>query len=156
MSDAVALRNALGTFATGVTVVTVTDGDRARLGVTANSFASLSLEPPLILWNLQRQSECCSVFERAEHFAVNVLTAAQQDLSTRYAKKDDHVLDPAVYRLGKAGCPLLLDAHAWFECALEATHDGGDHVILVGRVLDYGREDSEPLIFHGGRYRALR
>ena len=151
-----ALRQALGAFATGVTVVTVTDRDGARLGVTANSFASLSLQPPLILWNLQRESECRPVFDHAERFAVNVLSAAQQRTSARYAQKDDHVLDPAIYRLGDAGCPLLHDAHAWFECAREARHDGGDHVILIGRVLGYGRQDAEPLIFHGGQYRELR
>ncbi len=155
MSDAKALRQAMGAFATGVTVVTVVNEDGEELGLTANSFASLSLEPALISWNLQRNSECYAVFERARHFAVNVLSAAQQDLSARYARKDDHVLEAGIYDLGAAGCPILKRAHAWFECACEARHDGGDHVILVGRVLSYARQDSEPLVFYSGQYRSL-
>ncbi len=150
------LRNALGRFATGVCIITAVTRDQRAVGMTANSFSSVSLDPPLVLWNLQSGSEVYEAFATPETFAVNVLTREQEALSSQYARKGDHLLDPAHFRLGSNGAPLIRDALVSFECALEATHEGGDHLIIVGRVLDMlARPDGEPLLFYAGAYREL-
>lgn len=153
--DALALRRAFGRFATGVTVVTVDTGE-VPLGITVNSFASLSLEPPLLLWNLQRDSDCFDVFTKVEHYAVNVLHAGQQPLSEACARKGDHVLAKEHWQAGESGCPVLCQSLACFECAVRQRHDGGDHIILVGEVLFFrNAEGGAPLLFYGGTYHTL-
>ncbi len=150
------LRNALGRFATGVCVITAVSDDGMPLGLTANSFASVSLSPPLVLWSLQNNSEVFATFAGPRHFAINVLAAEQMELSNRYARKGDHVLEPAHFRYGRHGTPVLRDALVTFECDLHATHDGGDHVIIVGRVRELlTRPTGEPLVFYSGAYREL-
>lgn len=154
--DSRALRDALGRFATGVTVVTVTTPGQKALGMTANSFSSVSLDPPLVLWCLQNTSEVYEHFATSRYYAINVLTQQQQALSSRYARKEQHELDPAHYRPGKYGAPVLRGALVTFECELEATHEGGDHVIIVGRVREMSRlPDGDPLLFYAGAYREL-
>ncbi|TGD75254.1 flavin reductase [Mangrovimicrobium sediminis] len=150
------LRNALGRFATGVCVITTVSREGEPLGLTANSFASVSLEPPLVLWSLQNNSEVYDAFASPRYYAINVLASEHMALSNRYAKKGDHRLDPAHIRFGRHGAPVLRDALVSFECELHATHDGGDHVIIVGRIRDMlTRPTGEPLLFYCGAYREL-
>ena len=150
------LRDALGRFATGVCVITTVSGEQKAVGMTANSFSSVSLDPPLVLWSLQNNSDVYNVFAAPRHFAVNILSSEQQAYSNQYAKKGQHDLDPAHYRLGKYGAPIIRGALATFECELHATHEGGDHLIIVGRVTDmHQRPTGEPLLFYCGRYHEL-
>ncbi len=150
------LRNALGRFATGVCVITTRTEDGRALGMTANSFSSVSLEPALVLWNLQNNSEVFEEFARPERFAINILALEQLDRSNQYARKGDHLLDADHYRLGRNGAPILRDALVTFECSLWANYDGGDHTIIVGEVLDLiQRPDGNPLLFFSGGYREI-
>jgi len=149
-------RDALGRFATGVCVVAANPEGWEPFGMTVNSFASVSLDPPLVLWSLQNDSEMFEAFERAGRFSVNVLRADQRDMSGQYAEKGDHLLEPGHFELGGSGVPVLPESLASFECELEARHPGGDHVILVGRVLEFAQRDNgEPLLFCCGAYREL-
>lgn len=150
------LRNALGRFATGVCVVTTLDERGQALGMTANSFSSVSLDPPLVLWNLQNGSEVYDAFARPSAFAINVLSDQQAELSSQYARKGDHLLDPAHFRQGRHGAPIIRDALVSFECKLHAAHEGGDHLIIVGRVVDVAsKPGGDPLLFFSGAYREL-
>ena len=149
-------RDALGQFATGVTIITAAPEGYAPFGVTANSFASVSLDPPLVLWSLQKSSDTFAAFEKSSHFAVNILNQQQQDLSNKYAKKGSHDLDDNHFSNGQTGLPLINNAIVSFECEIDACHDGGDHIIMVGKVVAMsGVEVHSPLLFHAGKYRAL-
>ncbi len=147
------LRDALGRFATGVTVVT-TMTPRGPLGMTANSFASVSLEPPLVLWSPARRSSRFPAFEAASHFAVHVLSAAQQHLAERFARSGGDFSGIALAE-GLGRTPLLPDCVARLECRHAAGYDGGDHLIMVGEVLRFEIDDAPPLIFHRGKYSGL-
>lgn len=151
-------RNALGRFATGVCVITVKPEGANPMGMTVNSFASVSLDPALVLWSLQKNSDCYDSFANAEQFAVNILTQEQQDVSNQYAKKGEHDLAEGSYAQGRSGNVVLKDAMTSFECNLEAVHDGGDHIIIVGRVTDMNNHpaDRKPLVFFSGKYRELK
>ncbi len=149
---ALRLREALGNFVTGVTVITTRNAGELH-GLTANSFSSVSLEPPLVLFSLSRTAECFAAFERAKSFAVNVLRSDQEALSSRFATKNVDKWTGVGRRAGHDGCPLLDDAIATFECRTTARHDGGDHVIYVGEVVAFAhRPEGEPLAFFRGRY----
>lgn len=149
------LRDALGRFATGVCVITVNDAQKAR-GMTVNSFASVSLDPPLVLWSLQNNSELYDTFSSPRHFAINILAKDQREHANLYAKKGEHLLEHAHYRAGKYGSPIIRRALTTLECELEATHDGGDHLIIIGRVRDmHTSATGEPLLFFSGAYREL-
>ena len=155
--DSREFRDALGRFATGVCVITAYAQNGSPFGMTVNSFASLSLDPPLVLWSIQNNSECLAEFESAESFAVNVLDASQESLSNRYAEKGDHVLDVADYRKGEAGLPLIDGSVTAFECQKEQILDGGDHKIIIGRVVAMCDASSgNPLLFYCGKYRSLK
>lgn len=157
MSDkGLELRRVFGGFATGVTVVSVDVVPDGALGMTVNSFSSLSLEPPLVLWNLQKSSDCYTAFIKAELYGVNILCAGQEDLSRRFAVKGEHALEGVDWHRGANGCPQLGGCLAVMECAVRERYAGGDHTILVGEVLDWNLSEGEPLIFHGGRYRRLQ
>jgi flavin reductase (DIM6/NTAB) family NADH-FMN oxidoreductase RutF len=150
------LRNALGRFTTGVCLITAMTDDERAMALTANSFSSVSLDPPLVLWCLQNNSEVYNAFARPQHFAINVLAHEQEGHSSRYARRGDHLLDPDHFYPGKHGAPVIRDALVCFECELAATHEGGDHLIIVGRVHDMqSRPDGEPLLFYAGAYRQL-
>jgi len=150
------LRNALGRFTTGVCVITTVTASGEALGLTANSFASVSLDPPLVLWSLQNNSDVYAAFSSPRYFAINVLAAEHLEHSNRYARKGEHLLAEAHYSPGKHGAPIFLDALASFECELHAVHQGGDHLIIVGRVRDMKcRPDGDPLLFYSGVYREL-
>jgi flavin reductase (DIM6/NTAB) family NADH-FMN oxidoreductase RutF len=154
--DARALRDALGLFTTGVCLVTTVDERGDPFALTVNSFASASLEPPLVLWSLQRSSDAFRLYATAPRFAIAVLGLEQEALSSRYACKGGHALDPAHYDAGENGAPLIRGALVNFECSLERSMDGGDHVILLRRVTRLcSGDDHTPLLFFGGSYRQL-
>ncbi len=153
--DSREFRRSLGKFATGITVITTRSPDGRPIGFTANSFSSVSLDPPLVLWNLARTSPNLAHFERCSHYAVNVLAADQMALSQRFANSSaDRFADLRFYE-GAGGAPLIPGCCAWFECVNEARHPGGDHVIFVGRVERFARAERPPLLYHGGHYCVL-
>ncbi|MDT9633595.1 flavin oxidoreductase [Pseudomonas sp. JV449] len=150
--DPRAFRRALGNFATGVTVVTAADASGRKVGVTANSFNSVSLDPPLVLWSIDKRSSSHGVFEEASHFAVNVLAADQIDLSNNFARpKDDRFADIA-YEPGEGGAPVFADCAARFHCEKYQQVDGGDHWIMIGRVVAFDDFGRSPLLYHQGAY----
>lgn len=146
------LREALGSFATGVTVITTVTATGQRIGLTANSFTSVSLDPPLVLWSLRKNSANLEVFRQASHFAVNVLSQQQKDICHRFASRiegdrfDGVELEPSRFQL-----PLLAGSLARFECSRYHEYEAGDHVMFLGRVEDFRKGQGEALIFSGGR-----
>ncbi len=146
------LRNALGRFVTGVTVITTRTPDGRLEGLTANSFSAVSLDPPLVLWSLRSASSCLPSFESAGHFAVNVLGAWQFALSQHFAKRGEHKFQSIIHASGLGGCPLLSDALATFECSKQTRVAGGDHVVFFGRVERAVYREGEPLVFGAGKY----
>lgn len=154
--DARTFRDALGAFATGVTVITTLDADGRPAGVTSSSFNSVSLAPPIVLWSLGRASRSLAAFQASGRFAVHVLQAGQEALSGQFASKAEDKFAGLAWRLSEHGTPDLGDCAARFECRTFAEHDGGDHVLMLGEVLDLRlAKDATPLVFHGGAYRAL-
>jgi flavin reductase (DIM6/NTAB) family NADH-FMN oxidoreductase RutF/DNA-binding MarR family transcriptional regulator len=144
-------RRSLAEFATGVTVIaTCVNGE--RFGLTSNSFASVSLAPPLVLWSIRRESKSFAAFTACSHFSVNVLAEDQIALSQRFARSGPDKFDGLDCQAGEGGVPLFAGVAATFECVSRQTYDGGDHLILVGEVLRYGRYDRQPLLFVKGRY----
>lgn len=147
------LRDAMGRFATGVTVVTTMTAD-GPLGMTVNSFASVSLDPPLVLWSPARKSLRFPAFEAADFFAIHVLAADQKDLAAAFALAGD-AFDGLDFATGEGDTPLLSDCAARFECRHAAGHDGGDHLIVLGEVLRIEEREVAPLLYHRGAYCAL-
>ncbi len=145
-------RNALGTYATGVTIITAAGTDGKPYGLTCNSFASVSLNPPLVLWSLVLYSSSLSVFQNAGHFAVNVLGASQQALSNKFAKSSEDKFVGVEWTPGVGNAPLLTDSVANFQCRAVNRYYGGDHVIFLGAVEAYAYNRSEPLLFARGGY----
>ncbi len=148
----VEFRNALGHFATGVTVVTTLDGRGEPVGITANSFNSVSVDPPMVLWSIARESGKRSVFESSDNFVVNVLSDGQVDISRRFARSGKSRFTNIDWQPGLAGLPLLPDCAARFECRKVYQYDGGDHIIIVGEVEQFDETGREALVFHRGRY----
>src|SRR6186997_680938 len=140
-------RNALGTFATGVTIVTAMAADGKPYGVTCNSFASVSLNPPLVLWSLGMFSQGLTIFQNASHFAVNVLGASQQPLASQFAKSAGVSWTP-----GLGNAPVLADSVANFQCRAANRYYGGDHIIFLGAVEAYTYNGQEPLLFARGSF----
>ena len=153
------LRRACGQFATGVTVVTVRDGDGYR-GMTANSFTSVSLDPPLVLVSIDRRNRTHQLLAEGEPFAVNVLSKAQQCWSDRFAGRHgdvQHQFDDIPHTLSPDGVPIIAEAPAVFSCRVRAIHPAGDHSLFVGQVVGIEHAPVEsPLLFFGGTYRALQ
>ncbi len=146
-------RDALGRFATGVTVVTTRDEEGRLFGVTASSFNAVSLDPPMVLWSQATRAPSNRVFQRAPHYCVNVLGADQRSLSDRFARPAEDKFAGVPFSVGVEGVPLLHDAIAHFVCRNDYRCYGGDHMIFVATVLRYGlAPEAEPLIFFGGRY----
>lgn len=145
-------RNALGTYATGVTIITATAADGKPYGLTCNSFAAVSLNPPLVLWSLVLYSSGLSVFQNASHFAVNVLGASQQALADRFAKSSDDKFNSVDWIPGLGNAPLLVESVANFQCRAVNRYYGGDHVIFLGAVEAYSYNRKEPLLFARGGY----
>ncbi|NCF72942.1 MAG: flavin reductase [Gammaproteobacteria bacterium] len=145
-------RRALGCFATGVAIATTVDKCGKKSGMTISSFNSVSLDPPLVLWSIDRESNNFEAFIEAEHFAVHVLTADQKSICERFAGRGTDKFEGLDCTEGVARSPILPDYSAVFECETEHRYDGGDHVILVGRVLKFDDRETDPLIFYRGHY----
>ena len=146
-------RAALGMFATGVTIVTARGPGGAPVGITANSFNSVSLSPPLVLWSLARVAGSMPAFERGSHYAINILAAEQHALAVRFGKKAIDRFAGVAFREGAGGAPVLEGSAAVVECFNRSRYEEGDHVIFVGEVEHCERRPgAQPLIFHGGRY----
>ena len=146
-------RAALGMFATGVTIVTARDAGGVPIGITANSFNSVSLDPPLVLWSLAREAGSMPHFSRGSHYAINILAADQRELAERFSRKESDRFAGVAFREGNAAVPLIEGAAAVFECFNRSRYAEGDHVIFVGEVEHcVHRAGVQPLIFHGGRY----
>jgi flavin reductase (DIM6/NTAB) family NADH-FMN oxidoreductase RutF len=145
-------RNALGTYATGVTIITAAGADKKPYGLTCNSFASVSLNPPLVLWSLVLYSSSLSIFQNATHFAVNVLGVTQQALANKFAKSSDDKFVGVEWTPGLGGAPLLTESVANFQCRSVNRYYGGDHVIFLGAVEAYSHNRREPLLFARGGY----
>lgn len=154
--DQAVLRKALGCFATGVTVITCLGPGGEHLGVTASSFNSVSLDPPLVLFSLNRSARSLQGFLEGGHFAVNVLREGQEHLADQFARQFTDKWDGVEYEIWDFGCPILSGALANFECRTRYTYDGGDHVIFVGAI-ERMRADAEghPLLVYRGRYQSL-
>lgn len=151
-------RDALGHFATGIAVVTAAAEDGAVAGLTVNSFTSVSLDPPLVLVSLARNIASFAVFERARYFAVSLLREDQRHVSAAFATSGQAKWQGAPHRIGTFTCPIIHPNLAAFECEVHARHDGGDHQILVGRVLALEQSDTpapRPLLYFRGQYREL-
>ena len=147
-----AFRSALGKFPTGVTVITCKKNDGEMIGMTASSFNSVSLDPPLVLWSVDKSARSAQAFTDSDDFAVHVLADDQQEMSNLFAKQGaDKFADVDVTEC-ENGVPLLEDYCARFRCTMEHQYEGGDHVIIVGRVVDFECNDKRPLVFQGGRY----
>ena len=146
------LRNALGRFPTGVTVITTRAPGGKREGLTANSFSALSLSPPLVLWSLVSKSASLPSFLASGHFAIHVLASSQQDISHRFATPSTDKFAGLAVEEGIGGSPLLPGVLAVFECSTERSQEAGDHVLFIGRVHRIRYRDGDPLIFNAGRY----
>lgn len=149
--DTAELRRSLGSFSTGVTIITTVTPEGRKIGLTANSFSSVSMEPPLVLWSLNGRSPNRDAFERCSHFAINVLASDQEELCRRFARSD--VADKfagVAHREGLGGVPLLDGAVAQFECSAYARYPGGDHQIHIGEVKAHRWSARIPLLFCQG------
>lgn len=153
--DSKSLRLALGRFATGVTIITCLDAEGKPVGLTANSFNALSLEPPLVLWALRASSPSLPAFEQASHFAVNVLAESQIALSRRFASPVHDRFAEGDWAAGHGGAPVLARCAAVFECRREQHHAAGDHVLFIGRVGRLSEAAEAPLLFQSGHYHRL-
>jgi flavin reductase (DIM6/NTAB) family NADH-FMN oxidoreductase RutF len=155
--DSRGFRDALGCFPTGVAVVTAGHADQdEHIGITVNSFTSVSLEPPLVLWCMDRRSYRHDIFAQATGFTVSILGTGHKDVSARLARPGEHSLDGIALLETELGPPALADSLAVFECATEQRLEAGDHTIFLGRVLRFSRpSESAPLVFFRGRYNAL-
>jgi len=159
-ADVSAFRKAMGSFPTGVTVVTVASGDGTMHGMTVNSFSSVSLDPMLVLVCLNEASRAVGLIERAGAFGVNVLSAGQRDISSWFANRHrpagSAMFDGVPLEPGATGCPVLAGAAASFGCRLRQSYRAGDHVIVLGEVVELvHRPELEPLIFHAGTYKSV-
>jgi flavin reductase (DIM6/NTAB) family NADH-FMN oxidoreductase RutF len=153
--DAQQLRGAMGRYTTGVTIISCADAQGVFVGLTANSFNSLSLDPPLVLWSLRQESPSLPVFTAAPRFAVNVLAEAQVDLSRRFASRVDDKFAEGVWALGEHGAPVLAGCAAVLECETVSHQMVGDHCLFIGRVLACDESALPPLVYRAGHYHLL-
>ncbi|HEX2390384.1 MAG TPA: flavin reductase family protein [Casimicrobiaceae bacterium] len=146
------LRDALAQFATGVTIVCARAAEARYVGFTANSFNSVSLAPPLVLWSLSYRSASLASFEAADRYVVNVLSTAQVELARRFSRPHADRFANVSFRLGWADAPLIDGCVAWFECRHHARHRTGDHMLFIGEVMRVERSHGRGLVFHHGHY----
>lgn len=154
--DTLDFRRALGSFTTGVTVVTTHGEEAGDVGLTANSFNSVSLDPPMVLWSLAKTAGSLPVFTSAEHFAVHILSENQQELSNRFAKRGVDKFSGVELERGPDDIPMIKDCAARFVCKTAYQYEGGDHIIFVGEVIEFTHWERPPLLFHGGQYGQLQ
>ncbi|HZX26385.1 MAG TPA: flavin reductase family protein [Telluria sp.] len=150
--DAVQFRRALSQFATGVTVITTRLADGSFRGLTASSFNSVSLDPPLVLWSLGNGANSLPIFSGNSHYVINVLAAGQEHLAKLFSRRTDDPWSGVEYELSRTGQPVLQGCSAWFECHNRSRYPEGDHVIFVGEVEHCEFRDQPSLIFHGGQF----
>ncbi|MEG0858689.1 MAG: flavin reductase family protein [Pseudomonas sp.] len=150
--DPQAFRTALGTFTTGVTIITTQAEDGSPVGITANSFNSVSLNPPLVLWSLSKKARSLPVFSTGKHWNVHVLSTEQESLSGRFATQGEDKFAEIQFDNGVSEAPLLQDCTARFQCRTAFQYEGGDHVIFVGEVLAFDHSERAPLAFQSGQY----
>lgn len=154
--DGMLFRRVLGHFVTGVTIITTRDAEGRPAGLTANAFASVSLDPPLVLVCVDRASDTHDIIAASGAFAVNILAATQEPVARRFAEDDrERRFEELGWREMHTGAPVLDDVLAWVDCRLHATADGGDHTIYIGKVVDADARDGTPLIFYRGGYGAV-
>jgi len=153
--DSREFRQTLGRFPTGVTIITCLNENGEPVGMTASSFNSVSLDPPLVLWSIDKRAYSLQAFTNASHYAIHVLGEHQQDLSNQFARQGADKFSGVALAEGLAGVPLLTDYCARFQCRNLHQYEGGDHIILVGQVLDFSATEQSPLLFHRGRYARL-
>ncbi|HXC27648.1 MAG TPA: flavin reductase family protein [Stellaceae bacterium] len=146
------LRNALGSFATGVTIITTRDREGKLHGMTANSFSSVSLTPPLVLWSSSLYAQSLPAFQEGSHFVVNILAYDQIPLSNKFAKQSDDKFIDTDHVITESGPPVIVGAAAHFECRNEFRHYGGDHIIFIGHVERFAYTDRPTLLFCRGKY----
>ncbi len=151
----VEFRQALGAFATGITVATTLDKDGQPHGLTVNSFNSVSLDPPLVLWSLNKQSHQLGIFTESSFYGISILADDQMEISNRFAAMIEDRFKDVSWQKGQTGAPLLDGALATFDCKVEQIVEGGDHVILIGRVLSVAKREGAPLLYHEGAYKSL-
>lgn len=149
------LRNVFGAFATGVTIITTKDATGKPFGLTANSYTSLSLDPPLVLVCVDKKVDCYACFEQSKVFVVNILSEGQDPLSTRFATKGIEKFEGVAVTLGSLGVPLLDGALGYLECKVTNGYEGGDHTIYVGEVQTASASEKRPLLFFKGKYNRL-
>lgn len=149
------LRNVMGHFATGVTIITTKDVSGKPFGLTANAFSSLSLDPPLVLICVDKKVDCYACFDQSRVFVVNILSEGQDQLSTRFATKGIEKFEGVAVRQGNLGVPLLEGAVAHIECTLTSAYEGGDHTIYVGEIQAVAASGDRPLLFFKGKYSRL-
>lgn len=150
--DPNAFRRALGNFATGVTIITARGSDGTNVGVTASSFNSLSMDPPLILWSSIKETPSCKIFESATHFAVNILASDQMEMSNHFARQQEDKFEGVEWEEGIGGAPIFPNCAGRFQCESYDKVDGGDHWIFIGRVKAFDDFGRSPLCFHQGSY----
>ena len=150
--DAVRFRQALSQFATGVTVITTRLADGSFRGLTASSFNSVSLDPPLVLWSLGNAANSLPIFSGNSHYVINVLGAGQEHLAKLFSRRTDKPFEQVDYELSRTGQPILKGVSAWFECHNRSRYPEGDHVIFVGEVEECHVTPQASLIFHGGQF----
>ena len=148
-------RQALGMFATGVTIITAKASDGSLVGLTANSFNSVSLDPPLILWSLGLKARSLEQFKHCKHFAVNVLSAEQTDLAMSFSRSDANRFEGVDFKLSKDGLPIIKGCLAYFECSNRSQYVEGDHIIFVGQVEQVSSGAGQPLIYQNGRFAGI-
>jgi 3-hydroxy-9,10-secoandrosta-1,3,5(10)-triene-9,17-dione monooxygenase reductase component len=146
------LRRSLGRFATGVTVVTCCAPDGSPRGITANSFSSVSLDPPLVLWNIAKVSNSLHDYLGATHFAIHVLRASQQQYAEHFARADHSLYEGIDHEISADRVPILPDVLARFECTTREIHEAGDHHIIIGEILAHSRAEGPALVFQDGQY----
>ncbi len=150
--DSKGFRHTLGTFTTGVTIITTRSAQGEPIGITANSFNSVSLDPPLVLWSLAKTARSLDAFTGSEYWAVHILAANQEDLSNRFARSGDNKFEGVPVEVGLGDVPLLSNCTSRLQCKTVHCYEGGDHLIFVGHVLDFHRSEHPPLVFAAGRY----
>ena len=150
--DSAHFRQALSQFATGVTVITTRLADGSFRGLTASSFNSVSLDPPLVLWSLGARANSLPIFSGNSHYVINVLAAGQEELALRFSRRSDDPFAGIDYMLSRTGQPILKGAAAWFECHNRSRYPEGDHVIFVGEVEECAVDPQPALLFHSGRF----
>ncbi|MCT4655329.1 MAG: flavin reductase family protein [Cohaesibacter sp.] len=153
--DGLRLRKAMGQYGTGIAIATTLDSEGVPHGLTINSFNSVSLDPPLVLWSLSHMSGNMEAFSTSDHFAVNILSQQQKDMSVRFASPVKDRFADVDWSKGSTGAPVFPDLVACLECKVEKMVDGGDHVIFIGRVVEATHSELPPLLYHGGDYHSL-